>query len=78
MAEPDAWVTWTHPERGFSRLRGRCLDVSLNGVRVELTSELPIGVTVTIGVPVRRLQRTATVRHCTPAGPHFAVGLEYD
>jgi PilZ domain-containing protein len=77
IAEPDVWVAWTDPERGKSHVRGRCLDVSVDGVRVELGLALPIGVAVTIGVPIRRLQKMATVRHCTPAGPYFTVGLEY-
>ncbi len=77
IAEPDVWVAWSYPEKGRLHVRGRCLDFSGNGVRVELGRALPVGVAVTVGVPIRRLQKPATVRHCTPAGPYFAVGLEY-
>jgi hypothetical protein len=78
IAEPDAWVAWTEPSGHRLHLRGRCLDVSSLGIRIETDRAIPVGAQVTIGVPVRKLQRTARVRHEHPSGPHHVIGFEYD
>lgn len=77
IAEPDAWVAWTDPSGLRLHLRGHCLDISASGIRIETDRPIPLDAKVTIGVPVRKLQRSARVRHCSASGPYFVAGFEY-
>jgi hypothetical protein len=56
---------------------GRCVDVSLSGVRIVIPNSLEPGLIVTVGVPWAKLNATAEVRHCRAVGDKFTVGFKF-
>ena len=72
-----AWVAW-HDSSGIRRhLMGRCIDISVSGARLELSSATPAGMTVTVGIPRLNLTATSIVRHCQEIGGKFTLGVEF-
>jgi len=72
-----AWIAWDDNSGKKRHLMGRCVDVSVSGSCIELTSSVRPGTTVTVGIPRLSLTALAAVRHCREAGGKFAVGLEF-
>jgi hypothetical protein len=58
-------------------VRGRCLDVSQSGLRMELPEPIPVRTYVTVKADQVGLAAFAAVRHCAPSRGKHIVGLEF-
>jgi hypothetical protein len=68
-------VSWDdHGMPGFAR--GRCVNLSEDGMRIELPTAVPVQSMVTIRVPEIGLVGSAVVRHSRRSGIRFSVGIE--
>lgn len=72
-----AWVSWKGAGGVCQKVRGRCLDVSRGGMRLQVPVSVPAGSRVTIGVPSKEWETNAEVRHCTPQGRMFQIGAKF-
>ena|SRR5215471_3148722 len=59
---------------GFAQ--GRCVNLSEDGLRIELSTSIPVQTMVTIRIPDIKLVGTAWVRHSRRNGLKFSLGLE--
>jgi len=66
-------LTW-QDRQGDHLVRARALDASKYGMLVEAESEIALGVVVFIGT-VAVLYGRGCVRHCTPSGERYLIGL---
>jgi len=57
--------------------RGRGVDLSEAGMRIELPHKLEPGTYITFSSSKPGLQGSASVRSCTRRGTQFAIGLEF-
>lgn len=57
--------------------RGRCLDVSASGLRIEVPERIPVRTYVTVSADQPHFNANASVRHCTRAGSKYVLGLEF-
>lgn len=57
--------------------RGRCLDLSESGMRVEVPEAIAVRSYVTVSAEKIKLSANASVRHCGRKGGKFLVGLEF-
>jgi len=64
-------------QAGQLSLPARGINMSRSGVLIETEEPLPIGSMVYIKVKELGLMGMATVRHCTPKGSKFRVGLHF-
>jgi hypothetical protein len=65
-------------DSGFEKfVRGRCLDVSQSGLRMELPEAIPVRSYVTVKADQVGLAVNAAVRHCAPSRGKYIVGLEF-
>lgn len=64
--------------RGYEKFaRGRCLDVSQSGLRMELPEAIPVRSYVIVRADSVGMAAHAAVRHCAPHRGKFIVGLEF-
>ena len=66
-------LTW-QDRQGDHSVRSRALDMSKYGLLLEVEREIPLGVVVLIGTGAVLYGR-GCVRHCTPNGERYLVGL---
>jgi hypothetical protein len=59
------------------RAVGRCRDVSISGLRLEVDQPIPLRTLVTFRVESPAFEGSATVRHCTRVGFGWVCGLEF-
>lgn len=64
-------------QAGQLSLAARGINMSRSGVLIETEEPLPIGSLVYIKVKELGLVGIATVRHCTPKGMKFRIGLHF-
>ena len=64
-------------QAGQLSLAARGINMSRSGVLIETEEPLPIGSMVYIKVKELGLVGMATVRHCTPKGMKFRIGLHF-
>ena len=69
-------VSWVEPGREPRFARGRCLDLSEDGLRLELPVALPLRAVVTLRFERIQLRGTASVRYLRRAGMKFVLGFE--
>ena len=55
----------------------RSFDISQTGLRFELFERLPLRADVTLRGDKIGLQTRATVRHCSPKGGRYSIGVEF-
>lgn len=64
---------------GFQKfVRGKCLDVSASGIRVESIEPIPLWTYVTVGADKIGLVANASVRHCVRSGAKYLIGMEFN
>ncbi len=69
-------LSWQQDGRGAQRsVRARALDVSKFGVLVEAESAIPNGTIVCVQSSNFTMLGRASVRHCTPKGLSYKIGL---
>ena len=69
-------VSWLEPNSEPRFARGRCLDLSEDGLRLELPVALPVRTVVTLRFERIQLTGTASVRYLRRAGMKFVLGFE--
>jgi hypothetical protein len=70
-------VLWSS-EGGQSRSEEmKCLDASPTGMRLTSPKPIPLRTLVKLQSSQHKLIGMATVRHCSPKGLNFIVGLEF-
>ncbi len=72
-----AWISWKDADGVSRKVRGRCLDVSRGGMRLQAPVSVPAGSLITIGVPSKEWETSAEVRHCAPVGRMFQLGAKF-
>lgn len=72
-----ARLSWQDEHGNYKFTRGRCLDVSQSGLRVELPEPMALRSYVTVQAEVLGITENASVRHCARAGGKYIVGLEF-
>lgn len=70
-------LNWRSPEGETASVPMKGVNISRSGALVETRGELPLGRVVLIHFGSLRTMTTATVRHCTPCGSQFRIGLEF-
>jgi hypothetical protein len=70
-------VSWTEPGKDPLFARGRCLDASVDGLRLEFPVALPIRATVTLRMARIDVSGSASVRHVRRTGMKFVIGFEF-
>ena len=58
-------------------LRGRLLNVSVNGLQIELEDRIPLHAAVSCNSPKHGISGRGSVRYCNPRKGKFLVGLEF-
>lgn len=79
-AFPGAVELWVPDEAGReTHQTGVCHNLSEGGVGVRCDEPLAVGLTVPIAIhqPEASLHGKGVVRHCTPRGKGFLVGIEF-
>jgi len=72
----EVTLSWYDREAGTQFARGRGMDMSEAGARIETEQPLTVGSCVFARVPEYLVGGTAYVRHCTRRGSKYVVGLE--
>ena len=66
-----------HAQAGYRSVVARGINMSRSGALVEVAEPLGVGTVVYIKTTELGLMGSATVRHCTPKGSKFRVGLYF-
>jgi hypothetical protein len=70
-------MTWEDGGGAVKYVRGRSLDLSASGMRVEVAESIPQRTYVTVKAQKVALTVTASVRHCFPTRGKYLIGLEF-
>jgi hypothetical protein len=70
-------VMWKDRSGNDRLLNGRTVDVSQDGMRLELKERIEEGTFVNFRVDVLKLHGTASVRRCVHKGARYMVGLQF-
>ncbi|HSB14513.1 MAG TPA: PilZ domain-containing protein [Bryobacteraceae bacterium] len=70
-------VSWRSSLGSPRREQGRCVDMSAGGLRMELQDPILVGTPVSFHLLQTKRAGTAFVRHCTPDGSKFYIGVEF-
>lgn len=69
-------VSWQEGEINRT-IRGRCIDLSESGAKLEICERLPARTSVYLRSDKDGIMGHASVRYCTRAGMKFVVGLQF-
>jgi hypothetical protein len=69
---------WQEEEGQMKSTEVQCLDLSNSGIRINCPVEIAPGTTVFIECRETHARGYGTVRHCTPVGSTYGIGLEFD
>jgi PilZ domain-containing protein len=70
-------VTWQDQAGGERQDRGRCLDVSKGGLKMELPHPIEVGASIRFYVVHSDIVGAGLVRHCTKTGSKYVIGVEF-
>jgi hypothetical protein len=70
-------VAWTDGRGNFRRATGKCLDISVSGVRLELSEPVEARTLVHVESAALQIFGTASVRYCERFRLKYLVGLEF-
>lgn len=70
-------VSWMEAGADPRFARGRCLDASVDGLRLEFPVALPVRATVTLRMTRIDVSGSASVRHVRRTGMKFVIGFEF-
>jgi hypothetical protein len=68
-------LTWQDGKGGQRHVRARAVDASKFGVLVEAEASIPSGTIVCVQTASFTILGKASVRHCTPKGLSYKIGL---
>lgn len=71
-------LTWAEAGGAQKYVRGRSLDLSASGMRVELPQSIPVRTYVSLNIKSISQGVTASVRHCVASRGKYIVGLEFN
>jgi hypothetical protein len=71
------FLSWQDRQGENRSVRGRCVDISPSGAKVQTTEPLEVRSTVSVRGENHGFFGTATVRHCSRVGAKYMVGLEF-
>jgi hypothetical protein len=69
------FLSWIEPD-GDNHVMGRCLDISVGGLGVEVARRISVGTEVRVRADWVKLDGIATIRHSRERGGVFHLGLE--
>jgi hypothetical protein len=69
-------LTWS-VEGSHNSGAAYCLDLSSGGLAIQANQPLPIGSYVTLHSAEAELTLAGWVRHCSPNGQQYFIGIEY-
>ena len=69
-------LCWEETSQGPRFGIGRCMNLSRNGLGIELNSPIPMRTAVSFRCERSGLSATATVRYCERRGARYLIGLE--
>jgi hypothetical protein len=75
--ETVADLTWRDGHGKMGKARGRCLDISESGARVAYSDRIALPAVMQIRTEHDGVLRTGRVRHCTPHGSQYEIGIEF-
>ena len=61
----------------ITQARGRCLDISESGARIAYSERIELPAVMQIRTEHDGVLRTGRVRHCTPHGSQYEIGIEF-
>lgn len=70
-------ITWLAADGGARFARGRCIDLSQSGMKIEVTESIPVQSRVGVECSTAGVRCTALVRHCSRSKMKWHVGLEF-
>jgi hypothetical protein len=70
-------ASWVAATGGPRSSQARCSDISQIGIRLETDQAIPPRTVVHLESAELHMAGAAVVRHCSPKGPRFEVGLEF-
>jgi len=69
-------VSWTDASGQPMFVRGKCVELSDSGLRMELPVPLPAHITVTLRIASLQLSGPASIRHVRRVGAKYTAGVE--
>ena len=75
--EMVADLAWRAGHGRITRARGRCLDISESGARIAYAERIALPALMQIRTEHDGVLRTGRVRHCTPNGSQYEIGIEF-
>jgi hypothetical protein len=70
-------LSWQDASGSPKFARGKCLDLSASGIRVEIPAPIPPRTYVTVAAENFHLTANASVRHVARAAGKYLIGLEF-
>jgi len=70
------FISWEDPHGQPRFARGKCVDVSEEGMRIETPEPIPVFTNVSIRADQIMLAGSGTVKHLERRGSHYTLGLE--
>jgi hypothetical protein len=61
----------------ITQARGRCLDISESGARIAYSDRIELPAVMQIRTEHDGVLRSGRVRHCTPHGSQYEIGIEF-
>ena len=71
-------LSWKNANGDPCSCEGMCRNVSSGGLGVEAPQPLPLNAAVSLRVPALDLRGAGIVRHCTPGGEGYLVGIRFN
>jgi hypothetical protein len=75
--ETVADLAWRDGRGRITQARGRCLDISESGARIAYSDRIELPAVMQIRTEHDGFLRTGRVRHCTPHGSQYEIGIEF-
>ncbi len=69
-------LSWTEASDELRFTRGRCVDISGSGLRLEVDDPVPARALANVRIPRLHLGGTASIRHVRRVGMKYTVGLQ--
>ena len=69
-------ISWEDAHGLVKYTQGRCLDVSEDGLRIDVQEPIPLQSTVSLRAEAINLSGSATVKHVARRGSRIVLGLE--
>ena len=70
-------LTWHDASGCLKYARGRCLDISASGIRIEIPEPIPLRSYVTVSADKIGFTANASVRHVARVAGKYMIGMEF-